>query len=459
MLELASTLDPNGIPQAVLCSPPAQAYLTQYRTRSTGSAANSPPPDTGRPVDAADAADALQCLTRLSLAELDPGARHRPVRVHNLIQRASRESLPASRRGLLARAAADAVLAAWPEIDRDTTLAQALRSSVGVLAGHAGAELWQPSGHPVLFHAGESLSDAGLIKAAQAYWQDIRVVAVRHLGPDHPDTLTTRLELARLRGVAGDPAGAAADLADVLADRVRVLGADHPSTLATRRRLAHWRGEAGDPTGAAAGYEELLADSLRVLGPDHPDTLDARAQRAHWRGKAGDPAGAVAAYEELLADELRVLSPDDWVALVTRGNLAYWRGKAGNAWRRHGLRGGAGRLRAGAWARQSQHPYQPKPPRSLPGRSGGSGGAAAAYEDLLADCLRVLGPDHPATLRADRNLAYWRGEAGDWASAVAAYEALLADCLRVLGPDHPETLDARQNLARWRGKAGDRLAP
>jgi hypothetical protein len=33
-------------------------------------------------------------------------------------------------------------------------------------------------------------------------------------------------------------------------------------------------------------------------------------------------------------------------------------------------------------------------------------------------------------------------------------EELLADYLRVLGPDHPDTLAARHSLARWREQAG-----
>ncbi|MGK5559421.1 tetratricopeptide repeat protein, partial [Actinomadura kijaniata] len=77
-------------------------------------------------------------------------------------------------------------------------------------------------------------------------------------------------------------------------------------------------------------------------------------------------------------------------------------------------------------------------------------GAATAFEELLADRLRVLGPDHPDTLTTRHNLAYWRGEAGDAAGAVTAFEGLLADFLRVLGPDHPHTLTTRHNLAGWR---------
>lgn len=56
----------------------------------------------------------------------------------------------------------------------------------------------------------------------------------------HPNTLTTRHNLAYFRGGAGDAAGAAADLQQLLHDRQRILGPDHPDTLATRRSLAYW---------------------------------------------------------------------------------------------------------------------------------------------------------------------------------------------------------------------------
>jgi hypothetical protein len=80
---------------------------------------------------------------------------------------------------------------------------------------------------------------------------------------------------------------------------LRVLGPDHPHTLATRLDLARWQGKAGDPAGAAAILERLLPDVLRVLGSDHPHTLATRLDLARWQGKAGDPAGAAAVPERL----------------------------------------------------------------------------------------------------------------------------------------------------------------
>jgi hypothetical protein len=80
-----------------------------------------------------------------------------------------------------------------------------------------------------------------------------------------------------------------------------VLGPDHPDTLANRSNLAYWLAKAGDPVGAAAAAEELLADQLRVRGPDHPATLRARANLAFCHGEAGNAAIAARGYEELLA--------------------------------------------------------------------------------------------------------------------------------------------------------------
>ncbi|WP_232295589.1 tetratricopeptide repeat protein [Parafrankia sp. EUN1f] len=53
------------------------------------------------------------------------------------------------------------------------------------------------------------------------------------------------------------------------------------------------------------------------------------------------------------------------------------------------------------------------------------------------------------------NLAGWRGQAGDPAGAATAFEQLLGEFLRVLGPDHPHTLNTRHKLALCRGQAGD----
>ncbi|WP_322751958.1 MULTISPECIES: NB-ARC domain-containing protein [unclassified Frankia] len=148
MLQLAAVLDPHGIPEAVLTSPPALAYLTRHRT--SGNQPKQSDENYARPVDAAAARDALRAMHRLSLLEHTPTDPHQTVRVHPLIQRAVRESLPPDRQHALARAAGDALLAAWPEVERDINLAQALRANTNVVNNTVPDALRHPDGHPVL---------------------------------------------------------------------------------------------------------------------------------------------------------------------------------------------------------------------------------------------------------------------------------------------------------------------
>ncbi len=58
----------------------------------------------------------------------------------------------------------------------------------------------------------------------------------------------------------------------LLVDQQRILGADHPDTLTTRANLASWLAEAGRVDEAIGQFEALLNDCLRVLGPEHPVT-------------------------------------------------------------------------------------------------------------------------------------------------------------------------------------------
>ena len=104
-------------------------------------------------------------------------------------------------------------------------------------------------------------------------WEE-RVQAI--LGPDHPDTLTTRNNIAAWTGETGDGREALRLFQELLPDQERVLGPDHPDTLTTRNNIAHWTGGTGDAREALRLYEELLPDRERVLGPDHPDTLVTR---------------------------------------------------------------------------------------------------------------------------------------------------------------------------------------
>src|SRR5689334_25359189 len=69
------------------------------------------------------------------------------------------------------------------------------------------------------------------------------------------------------------------------------------------------------------------------------------------------------------------------------------------------------------------------------------------FDRALAIAQAQLGPDHPQSLAARANLAYWLGAAGQPAQAARPERRLVGNERRVLGPPHPETLTARRNSA------------
>ncbi|MFI6037912.1 tetratricopeptide repeat protein [Streptomyces sp. NPDC051315] len=450
-LQLAAVLDPNGIPQDVMNCRPARDYLTQHRTHTI------PEHDPHGDVTEQDAWDALRVLHRLNLITHDPDTPRLAVRTHQLVQRATRDTLTPDQHDQTARAAADALIHAWPDIERDTTLAQALRANTNALTSHAEQALYDSDGaHEVLFRAGRSLAEAGQVAAAANYFAYLVKATAHHLGLDHRSTLDARRHAARWQGEAGDAAGAAAAFDQLQQDTLRLLGADHSDTVTTRAHLARWLGETGDAVAAAAECERLLPDALRVLGADHPDTLTLRANLGRWRGTAGDAAGAAAAFADLLADRRRVLGPDHPHTLSAWARQIRWTAEAGDLVA--AISASAQLLPEALRVLGPDHPETLSIRANIArfhARTGNTTEAAAALTELLADRRRVLGPDHQHTLRVGRDLALLRARAGDAAEAVVDFQHVLADQERVLGPDHPDTLDTLADMAEWQAQAGN----
>ena len=66
---------------------------------------------------------------------------------------------------------------------------------------------------------------------------------------------------------------------------------------------------------------------------------------------------------------------------------------------------------------------------------------------MLALRRKVLGPEHPDTLRAMNNLAISYSDAGRRDEALKLREEVLTLRRKVLGPEHPDTLMA---MTTWR---------
>ena len=141
------------------------------------------------------------------------------------------------------------------------------------------------------------------------------------LGPDHPDTLTSRNNLAGAYYSAGRLGEAIPLYEAVLADSVRVLGDDHPDTLTSRNNLAGAYESAGRLGEAIPLYEQVLADRVRVLGDDHPDTLTSRNNLAHAYQAAGRHHEAINLFKDTLKVCEDTLSPGHPLTTTVRENL------------------------------------------------------------------------------------------------------------------------------------------
>lgn len=408
MLLLAAFLDPNGIPDTVLTSSPAVAHLADWHSGAAGSGH----------VTAEQAMLALRALHRLSLIEHTPATPAQAIRVHQLVQRAVRDTLTPDQHDRIARTAAAMLQAVWPDVQFDTTLVQALRANTRILSDHAEVALHRPVAHEVLHLMGNSLGEAGQVAAARDHFHRLTETTLHHLGPDHASHLIARNNFARWQAQAGDPVGAVSEFTDLLENAGRVFAESDFHTFVFRGNLAFERGRSGDPFGARDAFAVLLDDVVPALGEDHYYTLIVRCILARWHGETGEPSRARDELAEVLKDMVRVLGEDHPHTLTARGNLAYWQGYAGDP-----------------------------------------AGAIASLNKLLEDRRRELGPNHPATLTTRVNLALCQYRAGDLAGATAALAELLEDMVRVLGEDHPHTRDVRSRLASWQGPGKGAAGP
>jgi len=107
------------------------------------------------------------------------------------------------------------------------------------------------------------------------------------LGPDHPSTLVSRLNLACAYQESGRLDEAIPLLEQTLTDSTHILGPNHHHTLTSRNNLAETYRSAGRLHEAITLHEQTLKDFEDLLGPRHPHTLTSRNNLASAYRAAG----------------------------------------------------------------------------------------------------------------------------------------------------------------------------
>ncbi|MFJ5843498.1 tetratricopeptide repeat protein [Streptomyces sp. NPDC092903] len=224
---------------------------------------------------------------------------------------------------------------------------------------------------------------------------------------------TCALRLVTAQHRSGDYASALATAEQATALVRRRLGNDHVLVLRLRQRIGKATDRLGRLEEAASLHRELLDDLERVCGPEALDTLTSC---------------------------LHLSRPLVWLDQVTEAVQLMHRAVAGRA----GLLGPWHPLTLEARACLLELPPGPDLDRE-----------ALAGTDLVADCIRELGPDHPVTLAADLNCAGALLGAGMHAEALLSSRRALAAHERRFGAEYPITLAARSLLSNVLNTVGE----
>ena len=447
--QLIAATDPSGAPEAVFLAEPSLAFLSTVTPEDE----SADTPSSSSLLTPAKARLALRNLHTLSLIDHQPYA-PATVRMHRLAQRAVREVAQSGCIEVAVGVVADSLTAIWAANERDgRTLL--LSNAEHVIRASADA-LWNDRPHPLLYQAGSSMLEAGMVGAAIQHFQWLGDQNAIRLGPHEPDTLTSKDYLAIAYRDAGNLSVATTLFEQTLSDRERVLGREHPRTLATRSNLAGAYLDAGKLARGGHLLEQTLSDVERVRGNDHPDTLTARSNLAIAYREAGNLAGAVKLWEQNVADRERVLGSDHQDTLFARNQLA-------GAYLASGNLAGAIEL-FGQSLTEVERVLGEDHPRTLTARNNLAGAyveagdlvrAAQLLEQSLTEVERVLGMDHPHTLTVRNNLAGVHLDTGNLPRAAQLFKQTLTDRERVLGEDHPDTMSTRGNLAAVYRDAGN----
>jgi tetratricopeptide (TPR) repeat protein len=408
MLVLVALLDGHGIPGSTFSTTAVAAYLGGAVTPFSTA------------VDPKPAWDALLAIERAGLITVNRAESPPTILMSSVLQGAIRLAAPAQVQDPAARAAASALLEAWPADEPHPWTAESLRVNAATLHSAATDVLWADGCHPLLLRVGRSLDAARLVGPAVEHWRDLAARCDSKLIPGHPDTPVVAAQLAAAYLAGGYAADAVTWYQRVLAERGRELAPGHPAITAARVNLARALIMANEAVDAVTILQRAVAECEQFRGPGHPDTLSVSNELAAAYLAMGDVTGAIRLLTRVLADRERVQGPRDIETIATRDRLA-------------------AACLAGGKIKD----------------------AVSFYKRALSDREKVLGPSHPDTISTRADLSATYQAAGRMPAAMQLSEQCCADSERVLGPDHADTLARLANLGHVYyavGRVGDATA-
>lgn len=287
------------------------------------------------------------------------------------------------------------------------------------------------------------------IAGAESLLGDVVEQRAKILGPGHPDTLASRINLAYLKMGHLVHEEAETQLTLVLAAEEANYGKDDPRTCATRTLLANcYLMQDTKRPQALQEYQAALAGIVKAYGPRHPKSFQAAFNVATTMFRMDNRERAEAEFKHLTKNIIAVAGADSPDTLIFRKGLA-------DCLANRGLLTAA-EMHYRDMLRILFRSANPDPVavahcqtallkilnHSIP---------RDAYGNQVSDDLKkmreTLGPEHPATLNKLQEMGCWKRDHGHFNEAESDLRQLVSGRERALGTNDWMTWYARVSLA------------
>jgi len=249
-----------------------------------------------------------------------------------------------------------------------------------------------------------ALRNCGSYQEARDVGEEAYDFGRRELGPDHPRTMETAIDLAITQRRAAVSLEEAAELARTAYDQAnRRLGASAPLTLAAEISVANVLRTTGEVDEALTMTLDTVNGYKAIYGPDHPYFYGCSGNLALLYRVTGDPGTAKTHDEQALAGLNATLGREHYYTLIVAVNLA------------------------SDLAALDDHP-----------------GARSLGEDTLSRIQQVLGENHPLALGCAANLTLDLRALGAVDEANRLHTDTIERYRQTLGDDHPDTVAAAE---------------
>jgi tetratricopeptide (TPR) repeat protein len=359
-------------------------------------------------------ARAIRDLGRFALATIDSA--NRTITIHRLIQALLRNDLNSDEQARFRHEVHLLLAGATPADPNDEAQWQRFSELVPHLGPARVTECTEPELRDFALRMLYYLYRTGAFETARAFAEQCIRQWSRDSGEDHPDVITAQRYLGAILRDSGQYRAAFELTQKTLAKARRILGADSDITLALMSGYSADLRAQGD---FAAGREldtEAAQQLARILGPDDPRTLRAQNNLGLTLGFLSDYPAARDLLERTYAAQSQASQGVSRIdVLSTWGNLA-----------------------------------------RVVRLSGEYAEARLLAEDAYEFARKELGPDHPRTLYAGKELSIAQRMAGEPADDVVAFARdNLAQFERVLSDKHPATIAATTSLGNALRVAGE----